>query len=71
MARAWKETLMNHIQRRLSALTALAGALPAVFIMQAGPSVAADRPVPNVVMPSSDFLDIGAAAGHVQWRRGE
>ena len=32
MARAWKETLMNHIQRRLNAPTALAGALLAVFI---------------------------------------
>jgi hypothetical protein len=56
MARAWKETLMNHIQRCLSALTAVAGALLAVFIMQAGPSVAVDRAMPNVGMPSGDFL---------------
>jgi hypothetical protein len=62
---------MNHIQRRLSALTALAGALLAMFIMQAGPSVAVDHPMPTVLMPSGDFLDTGAAAGHVQWRRGE
>jgi hypothetical protein len=68
---AWKETLMNHIQRCLSALTALAGALLAVFIMKAGPSVAVDRSMPNVLTPSGDFLDTGAAPGHVQWRRGE
>src|SRR5258708_29346784 len=56
MARAWKETLMNRIQRCLSALTAFAGALLAVFIMQAGPSVAVDRAMPNVGMPSGGFL---------------
>lgn len=47
---------MNHIQRCLSALTAFAGALLAVFIMQAGPSVAVDGAMPNVGMPSGDFL---------------
>ena len=62
---------MNHIQRRLNAQTALAGALLAVFITRAGPSVAVDHPMPNVPMPSGDFRDTGAAAGHVQWRRGE
>jgi hypothetical protein len=56
MARAWKETLMNHIQRCLSALTAVAGALLAVFIRQAGLSAAVDRAIPNVGMPSGDFL---------------
>ena len=61
---------MNHIQRCLSALTALAGALLAVFIRQAGPSAADDRSMPSVLMQSGDFLDTGAAAGHVQWRRG-
>ena len=47
---------MNHIQRCLSVLTAFAGALLAVFIMQAGPLVAAGRGMPNVGMPSGDFL---------------
>ena len=47
---------MNHIQRCLSALTAFAGALLAVFIMPAGPSVAVDRGMPDVGMPSGDFL---------------
>jgi hypothetical protein len=70
MARAWKDTVMNRIQRCLSALTALAGALLAVFISKPTPSAAVDRPMPNVLMPSGDFLDTGAAAGHVQWRRG-
>jgi len=56
MARAWKETVMNRIQRCLSALTAFAGALLAVFIMPAGPSVAVDRSMPNVGMPSGDCL---------------
>jgi hypothetical protein len=37
----------DHIQRCLSALTAFVGALLAVFIMPAGPSVAVDRAMPN------------------------
>jgi hypothetical protein len=51
-----EETLMNHIQRCLSALTTLAGALLGVFIRPAGPSVAGDRAMPNGGMPSGDFL---------------
>lgn len=47
---------MNHIQRCLSALTAFTGALLAVFNMQASPSVAVDRAMPNVGLPSGDFL---------------
>jgi hypothetical protein len=47
---------MNHIQRCLSALTAVAGALLAVFIMQVGRSVAVDRAMPNESTPSGDIL---------------
>jgi len=61
---------MNHIQRRLSGLTAHAGALLAAFTMPAGPLLAVDHPMPNVLMPPGVFLDTGAAAGHARWRRG-